>query len=118
MKAIRNLLLALLLLFFLSLALSQGEGEDIAGIFAGLVMLTVPTYIFIRCLLPPMWRYIIKPMGKLAYFSLLFLSVFSFLLVRDAGDLLDIPEETRFILLVVVSAWGGWRWAQQQGRRK
>lgn len=117
MKAIRNLLLALLLLFFLSLALSQAQEEDTGAVFTGLVILTIPTYIFVRYLLPSIWRYIIKPMGKLAFFFLLFLLIFTFLLVRDAGDLLGIPEETRLILLVITSAWGGWHWAQQ-GRRK
>lgn len=115
MKKFRNSLLALLLLFLLSLAISQGE--DAGSVFMGLVILAVPTYVFVRYLLPPIWRYIIKPLGKLAYFLLLFLLAVVILSVKDAGDFLGVPEDIRFVLLLLGAIWGGWQWTRHRVRK-
>jgi hypothetical protein len=71
-------------------------------------------YVFFGYILPLLWKYLFRPLGKLAYFLLLLLFGISFFMIFFLGKHLGIPEEVQILIAVFSAVVSGVKWASKK----
>jgi hypothetical protein len=79
-------------------------------ITVAVVILTV----FFWYVLPVIWKYLLRPLGKVAYFLLLLVFGISFFLIFAVGKQLGIPEQVQIAFAVFSAIVSGTKWASKQ----
>lgn len=87
--------------------------EQTDPIIGDIVVSLVILFLFFWFVLPFVWRYILKPLGKLAYFLLLLTLGVSFFLIFFVGKQVGIPEDVQIAIAVFSGVVAGVKWAMK-----
>ncbi len=77
-------------------------------------ILLVVLYVFFGYILPFIWRYVLKPLGKIAYFLLLLFLGISFFAIFFLGKHYGIPESVQLGLGLFSAVVSGIKWATKR----
>jgi hypothetical protein len=97
--------------------LEQGAGLIMEPIYALALIIVVAVLlltVFFWYVLPVIWKYLLRPLGKLAYFLLLVVFGISFFLIFAVGKQLGIPEEVQIAFAVFSAIVSGVKWASKR----
>ncbi len=70
--------------------------------------------LFFGYILPLMWKYLLKPLGKIAYFLLLLIFGISFFAIFFLGKHYGIPESVQLGLGLFAAIVSGIKWARRR----
>jgi carbon starvation protein CstA len=71
-------------------------------------------YVFFWFILPVLWKYLLRPLGKLAYFLLLVILGISFFAIFFVGKQLGIPEDVQLMMAIFSAVVSGVKWASKR----
>lgn len=71
-------------------------------------------YVFFWFILPVLWKYLLRPLGKLAYFLLLIIFGISFFMIFALGKHFGIPEDVQLGMAVFSALISGVKWATKR----
>ncbi len=71
-------------------------------------------YIFFWFILPVLWKYLLLPLGKLAYFLLMLVFGISFFMIFALGKHYGIPENVQLGMAVFSAVISGIKWATKR----
>jgi hypothetical protein len=75
-------------------------------------------YVFFWYILPVLWKYLLRPLGILAYFLLLLLFGISFFMIFFVGKQLGISEDVQIMLAIFSAVISGIKWASKRMQAK
>jgi hypothetical protein len=82
---------------------------ELIHVFAFVIIIGL--LMFFGFILPILWKYLLKPLGQLAYFLLLLILGISFFLIFFVGKQLGIPEDVQLMVAVFSGVMAGVKWA-------
>jgi hypothetical protein len=85
--------------------------EPMHALILAIAVLLLVLYVFFWFILPPLWKYVLKPLGKLAYFLLLLIFGISFFMIFALGKHFGIPESVQLGMAVFSAVVSGVKWA-------
>lgn len=71
-------------------------------------------YVFFWFILPVLWKYLLLPLGKLAYFLLMLIFGISFFMIFALGKHYGIPENVQLGMAVFSALISGIKWATKR----
>jgi glucan phosphoethanolaminetransferase (alkaline phosphatase superfamily) len=91
--------------------------EPMHALALAIVVLLIALYVFFWFILPVLWKYVLKPLGKIAYFLLLLIFGISFFMIFFLGKHFGIPEEVQVGMAIFSAIVSGVKWAKSQHNR-
>jgi hypothetical protein len=88
--------------------------EPVDPIIGEVVVALLVLYVCFWYILPFIWKYILLPLGRLAYFLLLLTFGISFFLIFFVGKQVGIPEDIQIAMAVFSGVVAGLKWAIKQ----
>lgn len=88
--------------------------EPIHALVLVIAVLVLILYVFFWFILPVLWKYLLRPLGKVAYFLLLMLFGISFFMIFFVGKQLGIPEDVQLMMAVFSAVVSGVKWASKK----
>ena len=85
--------------------------ESVDPIVGEVILALLVLYFFFWFILPFVWKFILKPLGKLAYFIMLLAFGVSFFLIFCVGKQIGIPEDIQIAMAVFSGVVAGVKWA-------
>lgn len=85
--------------------------EPIHALALAVTVFVLLLYLFFWYILPFLWKYLLRPLGKLAYFLLLLLFGISFFMIFFLGKHFGIPEDVQIMMAVFSALVSGVKWA-------
>lgn len=71
-------------------------------------------YLFFWFILPVLWKYLLRPLGKLAYFLLMIIFGISFFMIFALGKHFGIPENVQLGMAIFSAVVSGIKWATKK----
>lgn len=71
-------------------------------------------YVFFWFILPVLWKYLLLPLGKLAYFLLMLIFGISFFMIFALGKHYGIPENVQLGMAIFSAVISGIKWATKR----
>ena len=90
--------------------------EPMDALALALTVLVLLLYVFFWYLLPLVWKYLLRPFGKIAYFLLLLIFGISFFGIFFLGKQYGIPEPIQIGLGIFSAVVSGVKWAKRRYR--
>lgn len=88
--------------------------EPIHALMLAIAVCVLLLYLFFWYLLPFLWKYLLCPLGKLAYFLLLLVFGISFFMIFFLGKHFGIPEHVQLMMAVFSAVVSGVKWATKR----
>jgi fatty acid desaturase len=88
--------------------------EPTTFLILAITLLVLVLYVFFWFILPVFWKYLLLPLGKLAYFILLLLFGISFFMLFFVSKQLGIPDDVQLMMAVFSAIVSGVKWATKK----
>lgn len=88
--------------------------EPIHALALAIAVCLLVLYVFFWFILPVLWKYLLRPLGKIAYFLLLVVFGVSFFMIFALGKHFGIPEEVQLGMAIFSAVLSGVKWATKK----
>jgi hypothetical protein len=88
--------------------------EPMHALALTVVVLLLVLYLFFWYILPFLWKYLLKPLGKIACFLLLIIFGISFFMIFALGKHFGIPEHIQLGIAAFSALVSGVKWATKR----
>lgn len=88
--------------------------EPMNALVLAIAVLVLAFYVFFWFILPFLWKYLLRPLGKIAYFLLLLVFGISFFMIFFLGKHFGIPEYVQLMMAVFSALVSGVKWATKR----
>lgn len=88
--------------------------EPMNALALAIAVFVLLLYVFFWYILPVLWKYLLRPLGKLAYFLLLLVFGISFFMIFFLGKHFGIPENVQLMMAVFSAVVYGVKWASKR----
>lgn len=88
--------------------------EPIHALVLAIAVCLLVLYVFFWFILPVLWKYLLRPLGKIAYFLLLVVFGVSFFMIFALGKHFGIPEDVQLGMAIFSAVISGVKWATKK----
>lgn len=85
--------------------------QPVPALIVTIIVCALALYVFLGIILPFLWKYVLRPLSKIAYFLLLLGIGISFFMVFFLGKQLGIPEDVQIMIAIFSGVVSGVKWA-------
>lgn len=88
--------------------------DPMTSLILAITVLVLVLYLFFWLIVPLLWKYLLLPLGKLAYFILLLVFGISFFMLFFVSKQLGIPEDVQLMMAAFSAVVSGVKWATKK----